>query len=241
MRIGGRGAGVAGAAVAALIAGGGTYALAGPGSGTLSACVHTRGGALYEARRCARRDRRLTWNIAGPQGTTGPAGVAGKNGANGINGTNGTNGIGATTYPVSVPYGTVTQDIVPLGQGASLYVTCNRSPSNDYLLLGVDSGLSWHALGSYSAYTLGSTVIGDRQTYGAPGNALYSYPIAGTSGPLLYEVQSTTAPPDYGYYSGTFNVTISGASTSYDHVDFNLFSVPGSTGGCQGVVTAYPA
>jgi hypothetical protein len=41
--------------------------------GTISACVHARGGGLYVGR-CARGEKQLSWAQRGPQGPPGPAG-----------------------------------------------------------------------------------------------------------------------------------------------------------------------
>jgi hypothetical protein len=59
---------VAGSAALALIAAGGGYALAASSRNTITVCVRHRGGTLYEARRCAAHDAKLTWNKQGPPG-----------------------------------------------------------------------------------------------------------------------------------------------------------------------------
>jgi hypothetical protein len=61
--------------LAGLIAGG--YALASGGSDTIHACVHRHGGGIYIANKCAKRDRRISWNQAGPTGPRGAPGAAG--------------------------------------------------------------------------------------------------------------------------------------------------------------------
>jgi hypothetical protein len=62
---------------------------AGGGSNTITACVKKHGGSLYQAKKCKKHDKTLSWN---KQGLTGPQGPAGTAGANGTNGTNGTDG-----------------------------------------------------------------------------------------------------------------------------------------------------
>ena len=54
-----------------------TYATVSSVPPTITACVHHNSGDLYLSHNCARRDRRLRWNVVGPPGpTTGPAGGA---------------------------------------------------------------------------------------------------------------------------------------------------------------------
>jgi hypothetical protein len=73
------------------------------GSKQISACVKAKGGAFYEAKKCGRGDRRLTWNQTGPAGVTGATGGTGPQGppgTPGTAGTPGTDGTGATTIDV---------------------------------------------------------------------------------------------------------------------------------------------
>jgi hypothetical protein len=58
-------------------ASGGAYAAVSESSNAVVACVHHHGGGLYEARTCARRDRRLVWSVTGPTGATGSQGLQG--------------------------------------------------------------------------------------------------------------------------------------------------------------------
>lgn len=75
-----------------LTAGGGAYALASSSHGTITVCVHHKGGALYKARKCAKHDKKLSWNQQGPAGATGLAGPTGPRGATGASGTAGATG-----------------------------------------------------------------------------------------------------------------------------------------------------
>jgi len=68
--------------VAVVALAGGAYAAA-SGGGRISVCVRHRGGVLYRARRCARRDHRLSWNVRGPRGPRGPQGPRGATGPQG--------------------------------------------------------------------------------------------------------------------------------------------------------------
>jgi len=98
---------------ALLVVGGGAYALASAKSQTITVCVKHQGGIIYQAPRCAKHDKKLSWSTApaavkatqgvagatgsqGPQGDTGPqgpAGATGPQGPQGPAGTNGTNGL----------------------------------------------------------------------------------------------------------------------------------------------------
>jgi hypothetical protein len=61
--------------------GGGAYAAgSSSSSNTISVCVKHAGGELYQAKHCAKHDKKLSWNkagVAGATGATGPAGAAG--------------------------------------------------------------------------------------------------------------------------------------------------------------------
>jgi len=82
---------VLGTAALAVALGG--VALAAPGGqGKISACVSHRGGGLYRAGKCAKGDRRLSWNVTGPAGEPGPAGATGPQGAPGAQGPQGAPG-----------------------------------------------------------------------------------------------------------------------------------------------------
>ena len=72
--------------MALLVAGGGAYALASSGGGTITVCVSHKGGALYRAKKCAKHDKQLSWNKQGPQGATGPRGLQGAPGTPGTPG-----------------------------------------------------------------------------------------------------------------------------------------------------------
>ena len=80
--------------VAALaLAGGGAYALASSlSSGQITVCVHHKGGTLYRAKKCARHDKKLSWNKRGPSGPQGPRGPQGPQGIAGPQGTQGVQG-----------------------------------------------------------------------------------------------------------------------------------------------------
>jgi hypothetical protein len=141
------------AAAALLIAGGGAYALATSSGGTITVCVKHKGGTLYKAKRCAKGDRRLTWNNQGPPGTTGASGTQGPKGDRGPKGDNGQpgargpsdayyatgtggTGTGAQTVTVSVPAGDYAASAIAMASTPSEYSkpslgTCTLSAAGD--------------------------------------------------------------------------------------------------------------
>lgn len=86
-------------AVAALVAGGGTYALAASGTTVINVCVKKQGGELYRAKKCSKGDTELSWNREGPRGATGRAGQSGPPGATGQNGATGPAGAAGSQGP----------------------------------------------------------------------------------------------------------------------------------------------
>ncbi len=89
------------AVVAALVtaAVGGAYVALASSLQSIVACVSHQSGALYKARRCARHDSSLKWNVTGPQG---PQGVRGLQGAQGLQGGQGVQGIQGPAGPGAV-------------------------------------------------------------------------------------------------------------------------------------------
>jgi hypothetical protein len=97
-------AAIVGVLVLVLAGAGGGYAIA-SGTGTITVCVHHNGGGLYKASKCAKRDKRLSWNKVGqrgPTGATGPTGTTGATGAAGQNGATGPAGPVTLTHLLSV-------------------------------------------------------------------------------------------------------------------------------------------
>jgi hypothetical protein len=240
----GRAAAALGAAVAALAAGGGTYALASTSSSRLSACVHRKGGALYEATKCARHDRKLTWGVVGPQGPVGPAGPTGKagsNGSNGTNGTDGTNGVGATTSAVALTAGD-NDTIAALGSTAALNATCGTGTNSVHFVVFFDADETWQLDGSYSTYQLqanGTAVVAN----GSATSPIGTYAIADDGpegqGTILYTVIPTSTP---GLLTGSMHVTLGGGVSPSDYdVSFDVEIEPSATNVCQGEVTVTPS
>lgn len=136
---------VAVAAVGLLIAGGGAYALASSRGGKITICVSHHGGALYKAKRCARRDKKLSWNKQGPQGAPGSPGPQGTQGPPGPAGPQGPGGsvltydANASTSPNTTTVGTVLGD--------TFTASCSiLAPGEARLILNLgttDGSLSW--------------------------------------------------------------------------------------------------
>jgi hypothetical protein len=236
--MGGRAAFAAAGVAAGLIAGGGALALAAQGARTVSACVHHKGGGLYEAKKCARHDGKLTWSKVGPRGLTGPAG---NNGTNGTNGTDGTNGANASTYSLTLAANASSDDIAPLGSTADLYGLCNSSSPDRLILLGVTASGPWSIAGSYSKFQFtGNSVT---LAYGGGGLTGTTYAIGNqVSSGSATVLEDSALLADTGIFSGSAEVTIgSGASATSYTVNFQDETLPGSPGSCQYVVSVSAA
>jgi hypothetical protein len=109
------------ATAAILIAGSAAYALASSRGTAITVCVTHKSGALYKAKKCAKRDRKLTWNRQGPigpRGATGPRGVQGPTGPRGVQGpTAPSNGYFAQTAGSTVSLPVPAGNYVVQGQG----------------------------------------------------------------------------------------------------------------------------
>jgi hypothetical protein len=115
-----------------LLAGGGAYALASSGGGTITVCVKHTGGTLYTATKCAKHDKKLSWNKQGPPGATGAIGPQGPKGDMGPPGATGGTG----------PKG----DVGPQGPGGTILTydaTASASPTTT--TVGTTLGDTWSA------------------------------------------------------------------------------------------------
>ena len=116
---------VAALGVAALMAaGGGAYALASSTGATITVCVSHKNGTLYQARKCAKRDQRLSWNQQGPEGIQGSQGIQGARGSQGQQGIQGPKGDPGTARG----YGSVPSSCTP---NDSPPTTCTLSASSN--------------------------------------------------------------------------------------------------------------
>jgi hypothetical protein len=88
-------------AIVAIVAAGGSWALAATTRGAIHACANKKSGALRLAGKCNKKhERSVSWSATGPQGSRGASGAKGTNGTNGTNGTKGTNGTNGATKVV---------------------------------------------------------------------------------------------------------------------------------------------
>jgi hypothetical protein len=86
-----------------VIVGGGAYALASPNGGTITVCINHKSGALYMARKCAKHDKKLSWNKQGLTGATGASGRQGPQGPTGATGATGSTGPQGPQGPSGAP------------------------------------------------------------------------------------------------------------------------------------------
>jgi hypothetical protein len=131
--------------VSALLAAGGGYALASSTGGkTITVCVKHKGGALYKAKKCAKHDKKLTWNKQGPQGIQGQSGQTGQTGPQGPGAVDIVHDATGTSSATPVTIGT----IGPWTLGFSCTQTGSTTAANAYFtgpagsVDGIDAGSS---------------------------------------------------------------------------------------------------
>ena len=160
-----RGTSAAIVGVIVLAVAGGGYAIA-SGVGTITVCVQHNGGGLYKASRCAKRDKRLSWNKVGPRGPTGATGATGAQGSAGQNGATGPAGPVTLTHLVSIasscagktacagvsppcPAGQVPISGEVIGENASLYTIQSREQAGGW------SGVVENTAASLATFKIG--------------------------------------------------------------------------------------
>lgn len=86
-------------ALLALAVAGSSGAYAATSTKSIVVCVNHRSHTLYLSHTCARRDKRLAWNVTGPAGASGSSGALGSRGATGVQGSAGPAGPFTTVLP----------------------------------------------------------------------------------------------------------------------------------------------
>jgi hypothetical protein len=105
----------------------------------MAVCVSHKNGALYQARKCAKHDQRLSWNQQGLQGAQGPHGIQGARGLQGQAGILGAKGDPGTARGYgSVPSSCAPNDSPPTSctLSASSNATVTHPFPRDLLHLG---------------------------------------------------------------------------------------------------------
>jgi hypothetical protein len=123
----------------ALILAGGAFA-ASSGSGTITACVHKKGGELYQAKKCSKGDKKLTFSEKGPTGATGSTGATGATGSAGLTGPPGSPGApgaaGAVAgYSASQPTG-VSAPMDVTNATTPMTIISKTLPAGSYIVSG---------------------------------------------------------------------------------------------------------
>jgi hypothetical protein len=219
--------GVALAALALSVSGGGAYAFAATSSGQMSACVHHVGGGLYSSARCGKQDKRMTWNATGPQGPHGARGPQGQPGSPGPQGQTGSQGPagpqgqrgptgpqgpGAVEYtydstaPAATPQNT---PLGPAGPFSELTGSCYLNGNNVEV-----------ALGGVNINTVGLDVATTYQTDGNPvatAFASFTLPIANSPQPLMATTNSN-ALDSYKHTTMTVTSPSQGTFDVFEHV-----------------------
>ena len=194
-------------AAALILAGGGAYALASSNGGTFTACVKHDGGTLYNARTCAKQDKKLSWNRqgpAGPQGQIGPTGPQGQIGFTGPRGLKGGTGPQGARGPSDAYYAAGSG-----GTGIGAQTVTLKVPAGDYAASAIAraSTPSAYEHPSLGECTLSAT--GNSHYYISKGYIPAQY---GTEpGEVMIPAQTVFHLPD----GGTLEYYCQGGTTSY--------------------------
>jgi hypothetical protein len=203
--------------VVVLLAAGGGYALASGSSKKITACVHKHGGGLYSGK-CAKHDKKLTWNTTGPAGPAGPTGATGAAGATGPQGPGASslvfNGAG-TAAPTATSLGTAG----PYGLSAECIQPTAGTTTTRLLEVGPAATLD------------GFDMFGT--TTRALSLAFPAHPAL----EQLVAVQSTTTTPETSYY----HLLILPSSGTPVDLQITISAVGGATNTCHASVVVIPA
>ncbi|HEY1519402.1 MAG TPA: hypothetical protein VGL78_00280 [Solirubrobacteraceae bacterium] len=174
--------------------------------GTISVCARRSGGALYKAKKCAKHDKKLTWNQQGPSGPQGPkgsTGATGPQGPGGLQGPPGAQGVAGSARG----YGRVNGTSVTESQN----VISVTNPSAGTFCITLASSIT-------PGTTLPAVTPDEQLDATIPGN----------SGQFVYVAEYGGPPSAVGCPSGTFPVltyTVSGTGVALANEGF-FFAVP---------------
>jgi hypothetical protein len=166
--------------------GGGAYAAA-SSNNTVTVCVKHSGGELYQAKKCAKHDKKLSWNekgVAGAAGAAGAPGAPGAAGAAGAPGTPGAAGPGAKLISAAIAPGSSSTGTIDGIWGYSL--TCASGSPYDQATL---------TLNGPGTVAVASAANGQPNS-SSPATGLSSYDLVITGGPeaeTLWLQSGTTA------------------------------------------------
>jgi hypothetical protein len=187
---------VLGVLALAIAATGGAMAASG-GSATITACVKKHGGSLYQAKKCKKGDKKLSWNQKGPAGPTGPAGSAGAAGTNGTNGTNGANGTNGTDGAVAGWSTTHAASVNITADTALTPIASKFLPPGSWIingsvtLTGSDTAASPQAADS-TCQLVDGAATSQEATWSSPEGAVFLFKLAETTVSMQMALTTTT-------------------------------------------------
>ena len=209
--------------VVVLLAAGGGYAVASSSSKKITACVHKRGRGLYTGK-CAKHDKKLTWNTTGPAGPAGPAGAAGATGATGARGATGSQGPGATS-------------VVFNGAGTASPTAATLGTSRPYSLSGECSQPSAGTTTTRLLEAGPAATIDGFDMVGTATHALsLAFPAHSTAAQLV-SVASSSTTPEISY----FHLLLLPTSGAAVDLQITISAVGGATNTCHASVVVIPA
>lgn len=188
-------------------------------SGTIVACVNHGSGALYLAHRCARRDKRLTWDKHGSAGASGPAGARGSAGTVGPRGATGPQG--TASVPDVLPshqslvgaYGAIgnaTAAFDRLGTAVSFEIPLASAPTPHFVHLGEAATAECPGTVTAPAASPGNLCIYEAQNVNVVATG-FEDPITGATGstvePFGFEVVALAVKEGSYDESGSWAVT----------------------------------
>ncbi len=197
--------------VVVLLAAGGGYAVASSSSKKITACVHKHGGGLYRGK-CAKHDKKLTWNTTGPSGAKGAPGATGPQGP------------GATS-PVFDGAGTASPTATSLGTAGpyGLSAECVQPSAGTTITRLLEVGPA--------------ATIDGFDMVGTAAHALSLAFPAHTTAAQLISVDSTSTTPETSY----FHLLLLPTSGTPVDLQITISAVGGTTNTCHASVVVIPA